>query len=636
MSPTWSPTTKRMILVGVVVALAYAVIHFSQIIPPLLVAFILSYILQPFVELFEVRLRLPRTAAVALVYFILVLLLIVAPASLVPFAIQEMEKIDLDLQQFTDSITQYLSQPLFILNYQIDLLAIYNELIGSAQDFFSSLVAQTVGFLFDVAEVLIWIILVFVVSFYLLKDVEAIVAAMDRLVPPDHLDEFRKLRHEINEIWHSFFRAQIIQCLVIGIIVGTVMAVAGVRDALVLAIVAAVCELVPKVGHTVSGAFGMIFVFFQGPGYHNMPHALFALLVGALYTLVFFIDTNYILPRILGRRVHLHPLVVIVGIIAGAKLGGALGMFAATPTLGMLRVLGRYVHHKLLDMNPFPEPPPPENAVATTTPDELEAPRWRPAREIQALLFDLDGTLLDTDEARAEALAGRLKGISRLLPSRDPHRAARRVMLKTRGPVNTLLTAMDVVGLDENTLGLADRLRRFRGERTVANFQVVPGATETLHALEGHYRLGIVTARGKRETEAFLAQYQLTNLFEVVVTHESTPRLKPHPEPVRHAAEMLGLSTASCAVVGDTTADIHAAKKAGAWAIGVLCGLGERAELEAAGADLVLDSTAGLAGWLVPQSVSGADAPLSPVGRREETVAEVAPGLLPRGRAERS
>lgn len=599
MPPSWSPTAKRMILVGIIIILAYAILQFGQIVPPLLVAIALSYILHPFVELFEVRLRLSRSGAVFLVYLILIALLILAPAILVPVAIQAAQKIDLDLQQLTENIADFLAQPVVILNYSIDLLTLYSGLIESAQDFFSPVAAQTVGLLFDVAEVFVWAILVLVVSFYLLKDADAIVMAMDRLVPPDHLDEFRKLRQEVNEIWHGFFRAQLIQCLVMGTIVGVVMTAAGVRDALVLAFVAALFEVVPTVGHTISGGVGVLFAFFQGPSYHLMPNPLFAMLVAVLYLIIAQVDTNYILPRILGRRVHLHPLMVIVGLIAGAKLGGVLGVFMVTPILGTLRVLGRYLHHKLLDTDPFPEPVPPYKADAAV-PDVSNGPRWLPARQIEAVLFDLDGTLLETDDQQTKALARRLKGISSLLPDRDPEQAARRVILKAEGPVNRILTVLDAVGLDDNLFALTYRLRRFKGERTVANFEIVRGADAALRALEGRYRLGIVTTRGQRDTEAFLLQYQLADLFEVVITHESTPRLKPHPEPVRHAAEALGLPPERCVMVGDTTVDVEAAKKAGAWAIGVLCGFGEWEELKATGADLILGSTAELSQWLIP------------------------------------
>lgn len=119
MSPPWSSTTKRIVLIGVIIILAYVAAHFGKIIPPLLVVVILSYILHPFVEFFEVRLRLPRTGAVVLVFLVLITLLALAPAILVPVVIQEAEKIDLDLQQLTDSITDYLAQPVVILNYNL-------------------------------------------------------------------------------------------------------------------------------------------------------------------------------------------------------------------------------------------------------------------------------------------------------------------------------------------------------------------------------------------------------------------------------------------------------------------------------------------------------------------------------------
>jgi len=72
--------------------------------------------------------------------------------------------------------------------------------------------------------------------------------------------------------------------------------------------------------------------------------------------------------------------------------------------------------------------------------------------------------------------------------------------------------------------------------------------------------------------------------------------LKPDPEAILHAAGQLNIPVRRCAVVGDTSVDIEAAHNAGAIAIGVLCGFGEREEL--ADADLLLESTAELSAWL--------------------------------------
>jgi phosphoglycolate phosphatase len=112
-----------------------------------------------------------------------------------------------------------------------------------------------------------------------------------------------------------------------------------------------------------------------------------------------------------------------------------------------------------------------------------------------------------------------------------------------------------------------------------------------LAALEPRYRLAIVTTRQAHDARAFLRQHGLEDAFEAVVTSETTWRLKPHPAPVVAAARQLGVPAERCVMVGDTTVDVKAGRRAGAWAVGVLCGFGERRELERAGAHLILETT---------------------------------------------
>jgi len=209
---------------------------------------------------------------------------------------------------------------------------------------------------------------------------------------------------------------------------------------------------------------------------------------------------------------------------------------------------------------------------------------------ISALLFDLDGTLLDSDDQAVEKLARRIGRLG----LRDPHQAARRLVMALETPGNRLMTLLDVLRLDAPLTGLTDRLRRWRGLRTPANFRLVEGADKALLDLSGHYRLAVVTTRGRRDAEAFLACFGLSDLFETVATRESTRRLKPHPAPVLHAAAQLSLPPERCAMVGDTTVDVRSARRAGAWAVAVLCGFGRREELERAGAHLILSSPAEL------------------------------------------
>ena len=207
---------------------------------------------------------------------------------------------------------------------------------------------------------------------------------------------------------------------------------------------------------------------------------------------------------------------------------------------------------------------------------------------IEAVLFDLDGTLMDTDDQTVKALEGRL---SRLRwPS--PRRMARRIVMRSETPANWLMTLLDILGLDRWPVALSTWYRLRTGGPAQPVFSAIAGMKAVLSSLHARYRLGIVTTRSAQDAAAFLNQYGIIELFDVVVTRESTKRLKPHPAPILYAADALGLAPQQCVMVGDTTVDMAAARRAGAWAVGVLCGFGEREELKRAGAHLLLESTA--------------------------------------------
>lgn len=213
---------------------------------------------------------------------------------------------------------------------------------------------------------------------------------------------------------------------------------------------------------------------------------------------------------------------------------------------------------------------------------------------VEAILFDLDGTLMDTDDQAVETLARYLQR----LRWPQPQWAARRIIMASETPGNALMTLIDVLGLNAPFATITDRLRRSRGLRAQADFRIIAGVAEMLTGLDGRYRLAVVTTRGRVEAEASLEQYGLRGVFDVLVTRESTWRCKPHPAPIRHAACLLGVPVERCVMVGDTTVDVKAARRAGAWAVGVLCGFGRRAELERAGAHVVLEHTAQLTSLL--------------------------------------
>ena len=209
-----------------------------------------------------------------------------------------------------------------------------------------------------------------------------------------------------------------------------------------------------------------------------------------------------------------------------------------------------------------------------------------PLGQIQGWFFDLDGTLMDTDDQAVESLARRL----RFLGQARAQRLARRLIMASETPMNSVMTVIDMVGLDVVLFGF----RRMLSGQVKPTFRLIEGVKPMLAYLAQHAQLAVVSTRSQDDAMAFLEQHALTDFFKLVVTQETTKHLKPHPQPVLYAAEQLRLAPEACAMVGDTPVDVLSGRRAGAWAVGVLCGFGEEAELWRAGAHIVLPSTADL------------------------------------------
>jgi HAD superfamily hydrolase (TIGR01509 family) len=212
---------------------------------------------------------------------------------------------------------------------------------------------------------------------------------------------------------------------------------------------------------------------------------------------------------------------------------------------------------------------------------------------IQALCFDVDGTLSDTDDQAVQKLARFLRPFFR-----DPQPPARRLVMWAEAPANAALGLADKVGFDDEFIALADFLNRHR-KPSEREFLLIPGIREMLTRLQETYPLAVVSAREEKSTRAFLDTFGLTPFFQVVVTALTVEHTKPYPDPILYAAREMGVAPEHCLMIGDTTVDIRAGKAAGAQTVGVLCGFGEEEELRRAGADLILPSTADLADALL-------------------------------------
>ncbi|MBN1582401.1 MAG: AI-2E family transporter [Anaerolineae bacterium] len=587
-STQWGYATKQLVAATLMVLAGLLLYSFRSMLPPVIIAALLSYVFAPLVGWFSKKLHIGRGVATLLLYLIGIGLIATVPAIIVPTIVDEVRKLQIDLNAIVNTVLSWVAQfeQIEILGYVIQLPVSdiqpvnFDNLLKLAQSAISPIAGSAFSIVLGVASGVGWVVLIAMLSFYMMTDAERIGPALLNIVPRHFRSEVTQLFARLNKTWNAFLRGQLVLCITIGVVTWLSMAAVGISYSAALGIVAGVLELIPNLGPILSSVPAILLALFQGSSYINMSNLGVAILVTVIYILIQNLENNLLVPRIIGASLNLHPLIVIIGVLAGATLGNILGVLLAAPVLASLRDILYYVYCKLAGLDPFPPPP--------TFADLARE------RGICAFLFDLDGTLLDSDDMAVERWAMRLRPVAFLDKVYDSKRLARRLIMFLETPMNIVITILDTVGLDSLVLSMGERFRKMIAWQAPHRYACVDGTIDLVKRLSQEYSLGIVTTRNRDDTQRFLKKFGLEDVFKAVVTRQDVKRLKPHPEPIRYAARELGCELEQCVMVGDTTLDIHAGKRAGALTVAVLCGFGERPELERLQPDLVLDTTSQL------------------------------------------
>jgi len=190
---------------------------------------------------------------------------------------------------------------------------------------------------FGVFSTVLATLLVIVLSFYFTAEESSIRKLVGALVPPSTAVDVTKLITRIQSRLGLWLRGQLILALIVGALVYVGLTIIGVKYALLLALLAAVMEIVPFVGPTISGAVAVVLVLASGA-----PIAVVLLVIG-LYVLVQQLENNFLSPKILGSSVEINPLVVIIAVLVGAKIAGVLGALVAVPVAALLAEVAKEV-----------------------------------------------------------------------------------------------------------------------------------------------------------------------------------------------------------------------------------------------------------------------------------------------------
>ncbi len=373
-SPPWSTTVKLIIGVILFVLFALAVFAFRKVFTPLIVAAIIAYLVYPLARFVSRLTRLPHGLATLVVYIVLLGTLVPVGIFLAPLLIEQIDDLRNQLIDFILYVQASSADTIEVLpGVELRVEDLVNEVTAALSGLIRAAAAQSVGLLVGVSKTILFVIFTVFIAFYFTADAHQFVEWVKSLGPSSYRPDVEMLLNHINAIWADFFRGQVILAFVVTLIITALSFAIGLPQPLLMGLLAGLLEFLVSVGHTIWLIVALIVALIEGSTYLPVSNVVFALIVIGTNLIFTKFDLNFLIPRIVGARVRLHPVVVIIGIIIGVTIGGVLGIVLAAPTIATLRVIFRYIHAKMFDRDPFPELRPAAPEVGQPRPEARSA-----------------------------------------------------------------------------------------------------------------------------------------------------------------------------------------------------------------------------------------------------------------------
>jgi predicted PurR-regulated permease PerM len=369
-SPRWGSNIKLIVGLTVVAVIAALVIYFRSIVGPLLLAFIIVFLLHPVVGWASRTLRISWRASTSLIYVILVIFLIALFTVTGLAVLQQTQSLFDFVKNFITDLPatiEELSTKVYAIGpFQFDLARLDLETLAQQT---LNLVEPVLGqagnlvgkFASGAATTVWWGLFVLFVSYFFLSEADQVREPLVNIEISGYHADFQRLLLELNRIWNSFLRGQLIISFLIIITYYIMLSILGTRLALAIAIVAGMASFVPYFGPAVAWVTAAIIAYLQTDNYFGLAPAYYAALVVALCLALNQIFDYLISPRIMGQALGVHPAGVLIAAIVATDLIGIIGLVLAAPVLASVTLIGRYIGRKMFDLPPWPpesKPPP--------------------------------------------------------------------------------------------------------------------------------------------------------------------------------------------------------------------------------------------------------------------------------------
>lgn len=318
-------------------------VRLRAILSPFIFAGFIAYVANPLVCLFERR-QVPRNTAILITYGLIVVAVLLFAVGLLPVITREfneaLEGLPSQMEGLTSAFHTAVSgfRRIRVPDF---LQIIIAQSLDRIQELAARLVRRAMETLFGLLSKAASLAISPIIAYYLLRDWTYFADRFRALLPARYRERILGILQETNQVLAGFIRGQLLVSLLVGLLITIGLLITGVRFAVLIGLVAGVFDLIPYFGPVLGAIPALVFALADSP-------------TKAMWVLVVFVVANQVEstvlgPRILSERVGLHPVVVIFVVLAGASLGGILGMLLAVPVTAIIKILaGHFWRHLCL------------------------------------------------------------------------------------------------------------------------------------------------------------------------------------------------------------------------------------------------------------------------------------------------
>jgi predicted PurR-regulated permease PerM len=352
----WSLSFRYLVFGLVFILLAVGLWYIRSILEPIIISAFIAYLIHPAVNFLTQRARQSRPAAVKLVYFITLAVLIGTPSTLTPIFFDEFKQVVTDILSIFDQFIVWLMKPHVTSIIPIDFGQLGIRLTQFRSTFLASLPDQALQLLGKTSVTALWLLVILALVYYFLAEWPRLRYSFIGSFPDAYHPELNELYQRVRRIWMNYLRGQLLLMAIVGVTFTIAWTIIGIPGALVLGVVAGFLTLIPDVGPFLAAALAAGVALLEGSNWSWMPasNLIVMLIVVAVYLVLIAIKNFWLRPIILGRSVHMHEALVLISIIMSTILWGILGALLIVPVLASLGVIFDYLRRRIMGMQPFP------------------------------------------------------------------------------------------------------------------------------------------------------------------------------------------------------------------------------------------------------------------------------------------